>query len=114
MLIAHTVGMMLLGHAPFIYFSVVPSNSIDYLKQTPAVLTLDILYRSQSYISICDLLIVFSSQLASNAHLKSLVYTPDRTMQGMLNDFIQTYVFVDDDDGKRMERLFMMVDVPSQ
>ena len=54
----------------------------------------------QSYISICDLLIVFSSQLASNSHLKTLVYSPDRTMQGMLNDFIQTYVFVDDDDGQ--------------
>ncbi|XP_043227406.1 cohesin subunit SA-2-like isoform X2 [Amphibalanus amphitrite] len=60
-------------------------------------------FREESYISICDLLIVFSSQLASNAHLKSLVYTPDRTMQGMLNDFIQTYVFVDDDDEEQDE-----------
>ncbi|XP_037089129.1 cohesin subunit SA-1-like [Pollicipes pollicipes] len=55
-------------------------------------------FREEAYISICDLLIIFSSQLAANPLLKTLVFAPDKTMQSMLNDFIQTYVFVDDDD----------------
>jgi len=55
-------------------------------------------YREEAYLSICDLLIVFSSQLGANPLLRSLVFSPDKNMQRMLNDFIQTYVFVDDDD----------------
>lgn len=54
----------------------------------------------QAYVTICDLLIIFSRQLTSNNVLASLVYEPDRGLQHLLNHFIQTYVFIDDEDGK--------------
>jgi hypothetical protein len=34
------------------------------------------------------------------------VYEPDRALQQMLNDFIQNYVFIDEDDGKRILHLW--------
>ena len=49
---------------------------------------------------MCDLLIIFSRQLSSNQAVASLKYEPDRGLQHLLNNFIQTYVFIDDEGGK--------------
>jgi hypothetical protein len=49
---------------------------------------------------MCDLLVVFCDQLASNPQLAELVYEPDRGLQIQLNDFIQNYVFIVEEDGK--------------
>jgi hypothetical protein len=49
---------------------------------------------------MCDLLVVFCDQLASNPQLAELVYEPDRGLQIQLNDFIQNYVFIMEEDGK--------------
>lgn len=56
----------------------------------------------QAYITLCDLLVLFSNQLGQATHnsLEQLVYDADRDLQLMLNDFIQTYVFIDEDEGK--------------
>lgn len=56
----------------------------------------------QAYITLCDLLVLFSNQLGQGTHaaLEQLVYEADRELQQMLNGFIQTYVFIDEDEGK--------------
>jgi cohesin complex subunit SA-1/2 len=54
----------------------------------------------QAYLTMCDLLVVFCDQLASNPQLSELVYEPDRGLQIQLNDFIQNYVFIMEEDGK--------------
>lgn len=54
----------------------------------------------QAYLTLCDLLVVFCEQLASNSQLVDLVYEPDRGLQIQLNDFIQNYVFIMEEDGK--------------
>lgn len=58
--------------------------------------------KEEAYISICDLLVVFSDQLtsANTSVLADLIYEPDKQMQLMLNDFIQTFVFIPEQDGK--------------
>lgn len=61
------------------------------------------LFREEAYISTCDLLIAFCKQLENNPLLRPLVYEPDRGLQQTLNDFIQTYVFVEDDDEEQDE-----------
>jgi cohesin complex subunit SA-1/2 len=48
--------------------------------------------------SVCDLLIVFSNKLKSNPLSGPLVYEPDRDLQQTLNNFIQKYVFVEEED----------------
>lgn len=40
----------------------------------------------------------FCKQLEENSLLRPLVYEPDRGLQQTLNDFIQTYVFVEDEE----------------
>ena len=50
--------------------------------------------------TICDLLVVFCDQLGNNPHLAELVYEADRGLQIQLNDFIQNYVFIMEEDGK--------------
>lgn len=52
---------------------------------------------------MCDLLISFCKQLEDNPLLRPLVYEPDRGLQQTLNDFIQTYVFVEDEDEEQDE-----------
>ena len=47
---------------------------------------------------MCDLLISFCKQLEDNPLLRPLVYEPDRGLQQTLNDFIQTYVFVEQEN----------------
>lgn len=48
--------------------------------------------------SVGDLLICFSKRLKDNPQLKPLVYEPDRDLQQILENFIQTYVFVEEED----------------
>ena len=57
----------------------------------------------QAYISICDLLVSFCKQLEDNPLLRPLVYEPDRALQQTLNEFIQSYVFVEEDDEEQDE-----------
>lgn len=52
----------------------------------------------EAYISICDLLIVFSKHLGENSLLKPLVYEPDKSLQSQLSGFLTDKVFVEDDD----------------
>lgn len=61
--------------------------------------------KEESYISICDLLVIFSDQLgtSNSSILCDLVYEPDKTMQMMLNDFIQMYVFIPEQDSEHDE-----------
>ncbi|KAG8222244.1 hypothetical protein J437_LFUL001442 [Ladona fulva] len=59
--------------------------------------------KEEAYITICDLLIQFCKQLESNPWQRGLVYEPDRALQQMLNDFIQSYVFIEDDDEEQDE-----------
>ncbi|KAL3283155.1 hypothetical protein HHI36_006308 [Cryptolaemus montrouzieri] len=66
--------------------------------------------KEESYISLCDLLIVFSEQLTSSASfLSDLVCLPDRNLQLLLNEFVQSYVFVPEQiaehDEHRIEEL---------
>jgi cohesin complex subunit SA-1/2 len=64
------------------------------------------LFKEEAYVTICDFLILFCSQLASSPHLLPLVYAPDRALQHMLNDFIQSYVFIDEEIGTFIINLF--------
>ena len=57
--------------------------------------------QESAYVTICDLLIVFGKQLASNNVLiKPLVYEPDGPMQSLLSTFLNDKVFIDDEDGE--------------
>lgn len=60
--------------------------------------------REEAYVCLCDLLVVFSEQLANNAdHLSELTCEPDRNLQLLLNEFVQTYVFVPEQDSEHDE-----------
>lgn len=68
------------------------------------------LIKEESYISLCDLLIVFSEQIAStSSFLSDLITSPDRNLQLLLNEFVQNFVFVPeqiaDHDEHRIEEL---------
>lgn len=52
---------------------------------------------------MCDLLISFCNKLEDNPLLRPLVYEPDRGLQQTLNDFIQTYVFVEEENEEHDE-----------
>ena len=52
---------------------------------------------------MCDLLIVFSKKLGDNPLLRPLVYQPNLSLQHTLNNFIQTYVFVEEEDEEHDE-----------
>ncbi|XP_060516669.1 cohesin subunit SA-1 [Cylas formicarius] len=63
-----------------------------------------ILIKEEAYIGLCDLLIVFSDQLKSgHEYLAELACTPDRNLQLLLNEFVQTYVFVPEQDSEHDE-----------
>ena len=66
----------------------------------PIVTGLKFLVVLQAYLTICDLLVVFCDQLGNNPQLAELVYEADRGLQIQLNDFIQNYVFIMEEDGK--------------
>ncbi|GJQ69799.1 putative STAG domain protein [Trypoxylus dichotomus] len=60
--------------------------------------------REEAYVCLCDLLVVFSEQLRSTgAYLSTLVCEPDRNLQLLLNEFVQTYVFVPEQDAEHDE-----------
>ncbi|XP_044583822.1 cohesin subunit SA-2 isoform X2 [Cotesia glomerata] len=61
--------------------------------------------REEAYNTICDMLVMFCSQLTSQANvlLHQLVYEADPIMQNMLNQFIQEYVFVEEEDDEHDE-----------
>ncbi|CAH0773701.1 unnamed protein product [Bemisia tabaci] len=61
--------------------------------------------KEESYLSICDLLIIFCNQLVSNSTplLAHLVYEPNQSLQILLNDFIQTNVFIYEEEGEMDE-----------
>ncbi|ELU02222.1 hypothetical protein CAPTEDRAFT_182123 [Capitella teleta] len=54
--------------------------------------------QQEAFITICDLLIVFSRNLAQNPVLEPLVYEPDKNLQSQLGDFLNEKVFIEDDD----------------
>jgi cohesin complex subunit SA-1/2 len=56
-------------------------------------------FKEEAFLCVCDLLIIFGDQLGrNNPALAPLVYSPDRNLQTLLNEFIQAYIFVEDDD----------------
>lgn len=56
--------------------------------------------RLQAFISICDLLIVFSRHLATTApQLDLLIVDPDRNLQGALSHFLSEAVFITEAEG---------------
>lgn len=59
-----------------------------------------VILREDAYTVICDLLVVFCNQLLSNHNplMHELVYEPDHAMQSMLNNFVQEFVFVEEED----------------
>lgn len=60
--------------------------------------------REESYVCLCDLLVVFSDQLYRTAQpLSELICEPDRNLQLLLNEFVQTYVFVPQQEGENDE-----------
>nr|XP_039258564.1 cohesin subunit SA-2-like isoform X1 [Styela clava] len=58
--------------------------------------------KEASYMALCDLIVLFSPQLAHSCpNLRPLVQRPSDTVQHLLIDFVNTYVFIvheDDDD----------------
>ncbi|XP_041483045.1 cohesin subunit SA-1-like isoform X3 [Lytechinus variegatus] len=54
--------------------------------------------REEAFITICDLMVVFSRQLAAQPALAPLVYEANLTLQTLLSDFVQEHVFVEEDD----------------
>lgn len=79
---------------------------VNELIRTCANLLLDSsnIIREESFTTICDLLVAFSPQLNKRPALSSLIIDPSENLQGMLADFIQEHVFIeDDDDGKGHE-----------
>ncbi|XP_076331165.1 cohesin subunit SA-1-like isoform X2 [Tachypleus tridentatus] len=65
----------------------------------------DDVYQEEAFITICDLLIIFSKQLAETSEhaMGSLVYKPDKSLQIQLGAFIQDKVFIEDDDDEKDE-----------
>ncbi|KAK0092308.1 hypothetical protein PV326_001714 [Microctonus aethiopoides] len=61
--------------------------------------------REEAYNTICDTLVVFCNQLASQSNplIHQLIYVADQSMQDMLNQFIQEYVFVEEEDDEHDE-----------
>ncbi|CAG9863575.1 unnamed protein product [Phyllotreta striolata] len=60
--------------------------------------------KEEAYIGLCDLLIVFSEQLSSTStSLAELTCSPDKNLQALLNEFVQTYVFVPEQDADHDE-----------
>jgi cohesin complex subunit SA-1/2 len=61
--------------------------------------------KEESFVSICDLLIFFSNEkLKKNGLLSQLFYEPDENLPTELNIFVQTNVFVPDDEDAEDEQ----------
>merc|ERR1719361_2943799 len=56
--------------------------------------------KGEAFISVCDLLIFFcpNGGLKENSALAPLVYNPGKQMAQLLNEFIQSNVFVPEED----------------
>ena len=54
--------------------------------------------QEEAYITICDMLIVFSKNIAQNPVLEPLIYDPDKNLQNQLGSFLNDKVFIEDDD----------------
>ncbi|XP_071489542.1 cohesin subunit SA-1-like [Diadema antillarum] len=54
--------------------------------------------REDAFTTICDLMVVFSRQLAIQSALTPLVYEANLNLQTQLSDFVQEHVFVEEDD----------------
>ena len=54
--------------------------------------------KEEAFITICDLLVVFSRQIGINPMLAPLVYEPSENMQNMLSDFVQEHVFIEEEE----------------
>ena len=54
----------------------------------------------QAYITICDMLIIYSEHVTQSPQFEPLVYKPDRNLQSQLSGFLNDKVFIEDDDGK--------------
>uniref|UniRef100_A0A7N8Y444 Cohesin subunit SA n=1 Tax=Mastacembelus armatus TaxID=205130 RepID=A0A7N8Y444_9TELE len=56
--------------------------------------------KEQSFMLLCDLLMIFSHQLISGGRegLQPLVFNPDSTLQNELLNFVLDHVFIDQDD----------------
>lgn len=60
--------------------------------------------KEEAYVSLCDLLIVFSEQLTTTANpLVDLICQPDKNLQSLLNEFVQSYVFVPEQNAEHDE-----------
>ena len=70
------------------------------LIKTCSTLLLDSSYtiKEEAFITICDLLVVFSRQIASNPAMAPLIYEPNENMQNMLSDFVQEHVFIEEEE----------------
>lgn len=77
-----------------------PCVEFSICTMVPLLTGLKFLVVLQAYLTICDLLVVFCDQLGNNPQLVELVYEADRGLQIQLNDFIQNYVFIMEEDGK--------------
>lgn len=62
-----------------------------------------VVIKEEAYVGLCDLLIVFSEQLQNQQSIGELVCRPDRNLQVLLNEFVQTYVFVPEQDSEHDE-----------
>ncbi|XP_071839259.1 cohesin subunit SA-1-like isoform X2 [Apostichopus japonicus] len=73
---------------------------VGELIRTCSTLLLDSsnIIREESFTTICDLLVAFSPQLNKKPPLAGLIVDPSENLQGMLADFIQEHVFIEDDD----------------
>lgn len=67
---------------------------------TVSVSPLLLLFLSQAFTILCDLLLIFSHQMVSGGreHLEPLVYSPEDSLQSELLSFILNHVFIDQDD----------------
>uniref|UniRef100_A0A5K3ESR2 SCD domain-containing protein n=2 Tax=Mesocestoides corti TaxID=53468 RepID=A0A5K3ESR2_MESCO len=59
---------------------------------------------TEAYLSLCDLLVAFSRHLAvSEPSLKALAYVPDSAIEAGLIRFLETFVFVDDEEDENVK-----------
>ncbi|KAI5744904.1 hypothetical protein M8J76_006416 [Diaphorina citri] len=57
-------------------------------------------YKEEAYLTICDVLVTFCNQLASNPNpaISELIYEADEELLSVLDSFIQSYVFIYEDE----------------
>uniref|UniRef100_A0A3Q3KYP6 Cohesin subunit SA n=1 Tax=Mastacembelus armatus TaxID=205130 RepID=A0A3Q3KYP6_9TELE len=71
--------------------------------------------KEQSFMLLCDLLMIFSHQLISGGRegLQPLVFNPDSTLQNELLNFVLDHVFIDQDDENILKKIthFFFIDI---